>query len=169
VRIGTDTISRIGGNRQRQYGPLVAHRAQASSWKNASSMEELTSTVRQNADNARQANQCAIGLGSAVKGGAVVSQVVETMGRSMTHRRNCRHYQCHRRYRFPDQYSCIECRRGSRARGRTRARFAVVAAEVRNLAQRSAAAAKESSLDRHVRGKRSTSAVNWLIKRDDDE
>ena len=43
-------------------------------------MEELTSTVRQNADNARQANQLALTASSvAVKGGDVVSQVVQTM------------------------------------------------------------------------------------------
>ena len=42
-------------------------------------MEELTSTVKQNADNARQANQLAVTASSvAEKGGSVVSQVVET-------------------------------------------------------------------------------------------
>ncbi|MFZ2387844.1 MAG: methyl-accepting chemotaxis protein, partial [Polaromonas sp.] len=47
----------------------------------AASMEELTSTVKQNADNARQANQLAVSAsGVAVKGGTVVSQVVDTMG-----------------------------------------------------------------------------------------
>ncbi|MEQ1519345.1 MAG: methyl-accepting chemotaxis protein, partial [Usitatibacteraceae bacterium] len=46
----------------------------------AASMEELTSTVKQNADNARQANQLAIGASDiAVKGGAVVNEVVGTM------------------------------------------------------------------------------------------
>ena len=44
-------------------------------------MEELTSTVRQNADNARQANQLVITASeSAVRGGSVVEQVVNTMG-----------------------------------------------------------------------------------------
>jgi methyl-accepting chemotaxis protein len=44
-------------------------------------MEELTSTVKQNADNARQANQLAVAASAiAERGGAVVSQVVVTMG-----------------------------------------------------------------------------------------
>ena len=44
-------------------------------------MEELSSTVKQNADNARQANQLAVSASNvAVRGGSVVSQVVDTMG-----------------------------------------------------------------------------------------
>ncbi len=111
----------------------------------ASSMEELTSTVKQNADNARQANQLA-GTASevAVKGGAVVSEVVETMGSINESAR-----------KIVDIIGVIDgiafqtnilalnaaveaARAGEQGRG-----FAVVAAEVRNLAQRSAAAAKE--------------------------
>ena len=47
----------------------------------ASSMEEMTGTVRQNADNARQANQLAASASEvAIKGGALVAQVVDTMG-----------------------------------------------------------------------------------------
>ena len=61
----------------------LSHRTeeQASSLEEtASSMEELTSTVKQNADNARQANQLAVGASEvAMKGGAVVGQVVQTM------------------------------------------------------------------------------------------
>jgi methyl-accepting chemotaxis protein len=111
----------------------------------ASSMEELTVTVRQNADNARQANQLAIGACDvAVRGGAVVGQVVSTMGSIHESSK-----------KIVDIIGVIDgiafqtnilalnaaveaARAGEQGRG-----FAVVASEVRNLAQRSAAAAKE--------------------------
>ena len=108
-------------------------------------MEELSSTVKQNADSARQANQLAMSASNvAVKGGAVVSQVVQTMGAINTSSK-----------KIADIIGVIDgiafqtnilalnaaveaARAGEQGRG-----FAVVAAEVRNLAQRSAAAAKE--------------------------
>jgi len=111
----------------------------------ASSLEELTSTVRQNADNARQANQLALTASDvAGRGGELVSQVVDTMSTINGSSR-----------KIADIIGVIDgiafqtnilalnaaveaARAGEQGRG-----FAVVATEVRNLAQRSAAAAKE--------------------------
>ncbi|HEY0824174.1 MAG TPA: methyl-accepting chemotaxis protein [Ramlibacter sp.] len=111
----------------------------------ASSMEELTSTVSLNAQNARQASQLAMGASDvARRGGQVVGQVVSTMaGISESSRKIGDIIGVIDGIAFQTNILALNAaveaaRAGEQGRG-----FAVVAAEVRNLAQRSAAAAKE--------------------------
>jgi methyl-accepting chemotaxis protein len=111
----------------------------------AASMEQLSTTVRQNADNARQANQLALGASSvAVHGGDVVGRVVDTMkGINDASRRIADIIGVIDGIAFQTNLLALNAaveaaRAGEQGRG-----FAVVAAEVRNLAQRSAEAAKE--------------------------
>ncbi|KAB8044510.1 methyl-accepting chemotaxis protein [Janthinobacterium aquaticum] len=147
VRGGTDSIATSSSQIAAGNQDLSSRTEQqaGSLEETASSMEELTSTVRQNADNARQANQLAATAAQvAVKGGAVVAQVVGTM-QAINSSSN----------KIVDIIGVIDgiafqtnilalnaaveaARAGEQGRG-----FAVVATEVRNLAQRSSQAAKE--------------------------
>ena len=147
IRAGSDTIATASTQITTGNQDLSSRtEEQASSLEEtASSREELTSTVRQNADNARQANQLAVAASEvAVRGGEVVSQVVNTMDAIQESSK-----------KMADIIGAIDgiafqtnilalnaaveaARAGEQGRG-----FAVVASEVRNLAQRSASAAKE--------------------------
>jgi len=111
----------------------------------ASSIEELTGTVKQNADNAQQANQLATGARSeAEKGGAVVGTAVEAMSEiNQSSKKIADIIGVIDEIAFQTNLLALNAaveaaRAGEQGRG-----FAVVAAEVRNLAQRSAGAAKE--------------------------
>ena len=111
----------------------------------AASMDQLGSTVQQNAGNARQASQLAQGASAvAGRGGLVVAQVVDTMkGISASSRRITDIIGVIDGIAFQTNILALNAaveaaRAGEQGRG-----FAVVATEVRNLAQRSASAAKE--------------------------
>ena len=111
----------------------------------AASMEQMTATVSQNAENAKQANQLAAqAAGVAVQGGAAVRDVVATMqGITQSSKKIADIIGVIDGIAFQTNILALNAaveaaRAGEQGRG-----FAVVASEVRNLAQRSAAAAKE--------------------------
>jgi methyl-accepting chemotaxis protein len=147
VRIGVDSVGTASAQIAAGNLELSSRtETQASSLEEtAASMEQLTSTVRQSADSARQASQLAgTASDAAAKGGKVVGQVIATMDEiAAASRRIVEIINVIDGIAFQTNILALNAaveaaRAGEQGRG-----FAVVAGEVRNLAQRSAQAARE--------------------------
>jgi methyl-accepting chemotaxis protein len=147
VRHTTDAVSAASSEIARGNQNLSERTEQQASSleETAATLEQLTATVRQNAESAHQASQLAtVASGAAGKGGQVVEQVVETMdGITGASKKISEITSVIDGIAFQTNLLALNAaveaaRAGDQGRG-----FAVVASEVRNLAQRSAAAAKE--------------------------
>uniref|UniRef100_UPI0039EE0E8D methyl-accepting chemotaxis protein n=1 Tax=Bordetella sputigena TaxID=1416810 RepID=UPI0039EE0E8D len=147
VRAGTDTVAAAAAQIAAGSQDLSSRTAQqsASLESTVSSIEQLTATVSQNSDHAREANTLAMSASEiATRGGAVVGQVIDTMASiSESARKIVDITGIIDSIAFQTNILALNAaveaaRAGEQGRG-----FAVVASEVRALAQRSAAAAKE--------------------------
>lgn len=162
VRQNTDSVATASAEISQGNSDLSSRtESQATALEQtAASMEQLSATVKQNADAAQEANQLAQSASTvAVRGGEVVSQVVDTMkGINEASRKISDIIQVIDGIAFQTNILALNAaveaaRAGEQGRG-----FAVVASEVRSLAGRSAEAAKEisalisASVDRVAQG-----------------
>jgi methyl-accepting chemotaxis protein len=174
VRSGVDLVAASSSQIASGNQDLSARTEQAASslQQTAASMEQLSSTVRQNTESARQANQLAAAASEvAGRGGQAVGQVVDTMGEIQASSRKIAEiigvidgiaFQTN----ILALNAAVEAARaGEQGRG-----FAVVAGEVRNLAQRSAQAAREikaliaDSVDKVESGSRQVTEAGRTMK-----
>lgn len=147
VRIGTDTIAASSSDIAHGNSDLSSRTEQQAFAleKTNAEMLKLTQTVKLNADNAQQASQLAVSASEiATHGGSVVEKVIDTMGSiDASSRKIVEIIAVIDGIAFQTNILALNAaveaaRAGEQGRG-----FAVVATEVRNLAQRSASAAKE--------------------------